>query len=55
MEAAVRCDVNTVTVVKEGARWGDASGNMVGFPPQPTLRLLQPEVQKVFALKPLHH
>ncbi|GFH16463.1 TIR domain-containing protein [Haematococcus lacustris] len=50
MEAAVRCDVNTVTVVKEGAR-----GNMVGFPPQPTLRLLQPEVQKVFALKPLHH
>ena len=37
------------------ARWGDASGNMLGFPPMQAIRALKPEVQKVFQLKPLQH
>lgn len=55
LEAAARHHVPVVFVVKEGARWGDANGNMLSFPPAQTIRALKPDVQKIFALKPVHH
>uniref|UniRef100_A0A6S8K0C2 TIR domain-containing protein n=1 Tax=Dunaliella tertiolecta TaxID=3047 RepID=A0A6S8K0C2_DUNTE len=55
LEAAARHSVHVVIVVKEGARWGDASGNMLSYPPQQTIRALKPAVQTVFSLKAVHH
>jgi len=55
LDAAVRNDVPVVVVVKEGARWGDASGNMLMFPSAQALRALSADVAKVFSLKPIQH
>lgn len=55
LEAAVRNNVHVVVVVKEGARWGDASGNLLTFPSALSLKALSPEIAKVFSLKPIQH
>jgi len=55
LEAAARHSVQVVIVVKEGARWGDASGNMLTYPPAQTVKALKPAVHSIFALKAVHH
>lgn len=55
LEAAAKHSVTVVILVKEGARWGDASGNMLTYPPAQTIKALKPSVQTVFALKAVHH